>query len=86
MNQNVPISSVLEHAARMFAAIICQPAHLANVGMTINARALEHAIAKLLSHPLLEVQTIGQEVKTESQKIVPTLVKYANENYYIKES
>ncbi len=59
---------------------------LANVGMTINARALEHAIAKLLSHPLLEVQAIGQEVKTESQKIVPTLVKYANENSYIKES
>ena len=59
---------------------------LANVGMTINARALEHAIAKLLSHPLHEVRRIGQEVKTESQKIVPTLVKYANENPYIKES
>ena len=59
---------------------------LANVGMTINARALEHAIAKLLSNPLHEVQTIGQEVKTESQKIVPTLVKYANENSYIKGS
>ena len=59
---------------------------LANVGMTINARALEHAIAKLLSNPLLEVRTIGQEVKSESQKIVPTLVKYANENSYIKGS
>jgi len=56
---------------------------LANVGMTINARALEHAIAKLLSHQLLEVRKIGQEVKIESQKIVPTLVKYANENSYI---
>jgi thymidylate synthase ThyX len=59
---------------------------LANVGMTINARALEHCLSKLLSHPLLEVQTIGREVKTESQKIVPTLVKYANENSYIKDS
>lgn len=59
---------------------------LANVGMTINARALEHAIAKLLSHPLAEVQAIGHEVKTESLKIVPTLVKYANENPYIKDS
>ncbi len=59
---------------------------LANVGMTINARALEHAIAKLLSHPLIEVQNIGKEVKFEAQKIVPTLVKYANENAYIKES
>jgi thymidylate synthase ThyX len=59
---------------------------LANVGMTINARALEHAIAKLLSNPLHEVRTIGQEVKAESQKIVPTLVKYANENSYLKGS
>jgi len=57
---------------------------LANVGMTINARALEHAITKLLSHPLIEVQTIGREVKAESQKIVPTLVKYAKENLYLK--
>jgi thymidylate synthase ThyX len=58
---------------------------LANVGMTINARALEHAIAKLLSHPLIEVQAIGHEIKTESQKIVPTLIKYAKENLYIKD-
>jgi len=59
---------------------------LANVGMTINARALEHAITKLLSHPLLEVRKIGQEIKTQSQRIVPTLVKYANENSYIHAS
>ena len=43
-------------------------------------------LSKLLSHPLHEVRSIGQEVKTESQKIVPTLVKYANENSYIKDS
>ncbi len=36
---------------------------LANVGITINARALEHAIRKLLSHPLAEVRAIGAEVK-----------------------
>lgn len=59
---------------------------LANVGMTINARALEHAITKLLSHPLVEIQTIGLEVKAVSQGIVPTLVKYANENPYLKNS
>jgi thymidylate synthase ThyX len=57
---------------------------LANVGMTINARALEYAITKLLSHPLEEVQEIGNEIKSSSRLIVPTLVKYANENNYIK--
>lgn len=51
---------------------------LANVGVTINARALEHAIQKMLSHPLLEVQKMGKEIKTVSQENVPTLVKYAD--------
>jgi thymidylate synthase ThyX len=57
---------------------------LANVGMTINARALEHAITKMLSHPLSEVREIGSEIKTVAQEIVPTLVKYANENAYLE--
>lgn len=51
---------------------------LANVGMTINARALEHAIKKMLSHPLEEVQLMGKEIKQVSQNNVPTLVKYAD--------
>ena len=53
---------------------------LANVGMTINARALEHAICKMLSHPLEEVRRIGGEIKKVSQDNVPTLVKYADQN------
>ena len=58
---------------------------LANVGMTVNARALEHAIQKMLSHPLAEVQAMGMEIKQVSQKNVPTLVKYANAvPYWVK--
>jgi len=53
---------------------------LANLGMTINARALEHALCKMLSHPLEEVQRIGQDVKQVAQDNVPTLVKYAARN------
>lgn len=53
---------------------------LANVGMTINARSLEHAICKMLSHPLEEVQRIGDEIKKVSQQNIPTLVKYADRN------
>jgi thymidylate synthase ThyX len=53
---------------------------LANLGMTINARALEHALCKMLSHPLEEVRRIGTEIKQVSQENVPTLVKYANRN------
>lgn len=57
-------------------------ASLANVGMTINARALEHAIRKMLSHPLAEVRHAGAEIKLAALENVPTLIKYANEVPY----
>lgn len=56
---------------------------LANVGISINARALEHALRKMLSHPLREVQNIGQEIKIVASENVPTLVKYADRNEYL---
>lgn len=59
---------------------------LANVGMTINARALEHAIQKMLSHPLTEVRQMGEEIKKVSQNNVPTLVKYADKVPYMIET
>ena len=52
-------------------------ASMANVGVSINARALEHALCKMLSHPLLEVQALGEEIKAVAQAEAPTLVKYA---------
>lgn len=59
-------------------------AAFANVGVTINARALEHAITKMLSNPLSEVRVLGEEIKKISQQTVPTLVKYANEQASLK--
>jgi thymidylate synthase ThyX len=53
-------------------------AALANVGVTANARVLEHLIRKMLSHPLAEVREVGAEVKCVAQGEVPTLVKYAD--------
>jgi thymidylate synthase ThyX len=61
-------------------------ASLANVGMTINARALEHAISKMLSHPLQEVRSMGCEIKAVAQAEVPTLVKYADERPYLQKT
>ncbi|MBU0648384.1 FAD-dependent thymidylate synthase, partial [Patescibacteria group bacterium] len=54
-----------------------------NMAMTANARVYEHTIMKLLSHPSEEVQTIGHKLKTEIQKVIPTLVKYADKNEYL---
>jgi len=58
-------------------------ASLANVGITINARALEYAICKMLSSPLEEVRAIGSQLKKAGQLETPTLIKYAACNDYL---
>jgi thymidylate synthase ThyX len=61
-------------------------AALANVGVTANARVLESAIRKLLSHPLEEVREIGAEIKEVARVEVPTLLKYADAVAYQRET
>jgi thymidylate synthase ThyX len=61
-------------------------ASLANVGMTANARVLENMIRKMLSHELVEVRRIGEEVRTVAKAEVPTLVKYADAAAYLVET
>lgn len=58
-------------------------ATLTNVGVTINARSLEHAITKLLSSNLVEERELGEELKTNGRETTPTLIKYADFNQYI---
>jgi len=53
-----------------------------NIGLTLNARALEHLITKLLSQPLAEGRLLGERIKEEAQHVVPTLLKYADPNAY----
>ena len=61
-------------------------ATLTNLGMTANARTFEHAITKLMSHPLQEFQDIGKAIKQAAVKEVPTLVKYTEPSDYLKET
>jgi thymidylate synthase ThyX len=61
-------------------------ATLTNLGMTINARALEHLLTKMLSHPLQEIQRLGTMLKTEALHVMPTLLKYARYNAYMAET
>jgi thymidylate synthase ThyX len=53
-----------------------------NIGLTANARTLEHMISKLLSHPLPEVQQAGERIRVEATKVIPTLIKYARRKEY----
>jgi thymidylate synthase ThyX len=75
-------ASAWERRTRSQAVDVCRfllpSASLANVGITINARALEHAITKMLSHPLAEVRQVGAEIKVCATASVPTLLKYAS--------
>lgn len=74
--------------ARRFDAIryILPACTKTSLGWTVNARQLAHAISKLLSHPLKEMQEIGRNVKEEAKKVLPSLLKYAEENPYFKET
>ena len=59
-------------------------ATLTNVGVTANARTLEHAIAKLASSELIEEQRLGDAVREQGQLITPTLIKYADKVDYLQ--
>ncbi|MBV9850494.1 MAG: FAD-dependent thymidylate synthase [Armatimonadetes bacterium] len=57
-----------------------------NLGLTLNARSLEHLITKLLSQPLPEGRELGARLKAEAQHVLPTLLKYADPNPYRAET
>lgn len=61
-------------------------ATLTNIGMTINGRALEHLLTKMLSHPLPEARELAAAMKTEAFHVIPTLIKYAAPNAYMQET
>ncbi|MDE2841983.1 MAG: FAD-dependent thymidylate synthase [Chloroflexota bacterium] len=61
-------------------------ATLTNVGLTANARVLEHAISKLMSSGLAEERAIGEQLREQGRVITPTLIKYADRNRYLEDS
>ena len=76
----------LRRIATDSARLLLPAASLTNVGVTANARVLEHAISKLLSSDLEEERKLGEELREQSQSITPTLIKYANEVPYLTQT
>lgn len=68
------------------ARFLLPAAALANVGMTANARILEHGIRKMLAHPLAEVREVGSQLRLAAEQEVPTLLKYASPTPYLIET
>lgn len=60
-------------------------ATLTNVGVTANARTLEHGISKLMSSELEEERQLGEAVREQGRAVTPTLIKYADEVPYLKQ-
>ena len=61
-------------------------ATMTNVGVTANARVLEHAISKLMSSQLAEERDLGAELREQGRIITPTLIKYAEVNSYLAQA
>ena len=76
---NLRLRRVATDAARF----LLPAATLTNVGVTLNARSMEHAVRKLLSSQLAEEREIGDALKEQGREITPTLIKYADRNEYI---
>lgn len=53
-----------------------------NLGMTGNARAVRDTLVVLFSEPWDEVRLLAQRIKTQVQRLVPTLLRYADPNPY----
>jgi thymidylate synthase ThyX len=75
-------------AARRFDAIryLLPTCTKTSLGWTVNARQLAHGISKLLSHPLKEMNEIGEMIKEEASKVLPSLLRYADKNKYFTET
>lgn len=54
-----------------------------SLGASFNARTMSSAITKMLSSDLPECNDLGRQLKFESLKVCPTLVKYAEYNSYL---
>ncbi len=79
-------SSIIKARVCDVARYLLPAATYTNLGMTVNARGLEWAITKAMSHPLEELQAIGRELKEAGSRVTPTLIKYADRNVYLAET
>ena len=60
-------------------------ATLTNVGMTANARTLEHTVTRLMSSPLAETRQLGERIREQGRRTIPTLIKYAGPDPWLEQ-
>lgn len=71
---------IIEGSAKEDARYVTSLAISGQLGMTCNARTLEHMIKKLFQHPLEEVRAVGNMLRDQAIKITPSLLRYLEPN------
>jgi thymidylate synthase ThyX len=54
-----------------------------NLGWTVNARSLAHALVKMRSHPLAEMRGLARSLAEVARERVPTLLRHAEPSPYL---
>jgi flavin-dependent thymidylate synthase len=76
----------LESKANEDARYILPLCAAAQLGMTVNARSLELMIARLNSHPLVEMQTLGTLLYQAVVDTAPSVVRYVKPTAYFRDT
>lgn len=76
----------IENRAKEDARYLLPLACLTQMGMTVNARNLEHLLWELSDHPLSELRDLGQAFHKAVGGLTPSLVKYTTRGRFPRET
>lgn len=79
------MAEAARYTAREDARYILPLACAAQLGMTANARTIEHLLRRTLNHPLKELQEFGAQLKFQVERIAPSLILFIEPDQYEKE-
>jgi flavin-dependent thymidylate synthase len=66
----------LEGWAKEDARYVTSLAVCGQLGLTANARSLEHMVRRLAGHPLAEVRSLAAELAAQARAVAPSLIRY----------
>ncbi|MCB9357283.1 MAG: FAD-dependent thymidylate synthase [Calditrichaeota bacterium] len=76
----------IENRAKEDARYLLPLACMTQMGMTVNARNLEHLLWELSDHPLSELRDLGQALHKAVGRMAPSLVKYITRGAFPREN
>ncbi|GAB4377605.1 MAG: hypothetical protein Kow0042_25590 [Calditrichia bacterium] len=77
--------SRLDGLAKEDARYVISLATYTQLGMTVNARSLEHMISRCSAHPLAEVKEYARNLYNVTRNLAPSLIKYVEPTPYLSD-